>query len=228
MLKRWLKYKWVKRGLLIGAVFAVLLGTAAFAITYSIQKYSAPFIYRPSSKEMPSCYTAIVLGASVRRNGDLSSILLDRVNGAVELYRNGKIKRFLLSGDHGQADYDEVNTMKNYLIAQGIDSSDIFLDHAGFDTYSSMVRAKEVFKVDSLYIVTQNYHLYRALYIARKCGLTAFGYVADRRKYGAMVKYTVREWFANVKTWVWVNTNHKPTYLGDPIPITGDSRKSWD
>lgn len=227
-MKRFVKHKWIKFSawgfatLLIGLV----LGTTL--ITIHVQRFSRPFIYSDTTLQMPNCYTVMVLGASVHRNGEMSPILLDRVNSALELYKMGKAKRFLLSGDHGTVDYDEVNTMKNYLIKKGIDSADIFLDHAGFDTYSSMIRAKEVFNVDSLIIVTQNYHLYRALYIARKIGLHAFGYVADRRKYQGIYKYTLREWFANVKSWMWVNTNHQPTYLGEPIPITGDYKKSWD
>lgn len=214
--------------MVIALAIAVVLIVLVTAVTIHIKNFSKQYIVNAESKDKPTCYTAIVLGASVHRNGSLSSVLLDRVNSALELYKSGKVKRFLLSGDHGQTDYDEVNTMKNYLIKEGVDSADIFLDHAGFDTYSSMVRAKEVFKVDSLYIVTQQYHLYRAVYIARKIGLNAYGYVADKREYNAIMKYTLREWLANVKSWMWVRTNHKPIYLGDPIPITGDSKASWD
>lgn len=206
----------------------VVLIVLVSAVTIHVQNFSKPYIVNAESKEKPTCYTAIVLGASVRRDGSLSPVLLDRVNSALELYKSGKVKRFLLSGDHGQTDYDEVNTMKKHLIKAGVDSADIFLDHAGFDTYSTMVRAKEVFKVDSTYIVTQRYHLYRAVYIARKIGLNANGYVADKRKYSAIIKYTLREWLANVKSWMWVSTNHKPIYLGDTIPVTGDSKASWD
>lgn len=206
----------------------LLMILLVFFVAVHIQNFAKPYIFLSKSIDKPTCYTAIVLGASVHRNGDLSSVLTDRVDGALDLYNSGKIKRFLLSGDHGHKDYDEVNTMKKYLINKGVDSADIFLDHAGFDTYSSMVRAKEVFKVDSLYIVTQQYHLYRAVYIARKIGLNAFGYVADKREYNAIVKYTVREWLANVKSWMWLNTNHKPIFLGDPIPINDDSKRSWD
>jgi SanA protein len=227
-MKQILKHKWVKHSVWVGAALLFCATLITIIVTTHIQKFSRPYIYSDTTLPMPNCYTVMVLGASVHKNGDLSPILLDRINSAVELYKMGKVKRFLLSGDHGRIDYDEVNTMKNHLIHLGIDSADIFLDHAGFDTYSSMVRAKEVFKVDSLYIVTQNYHLYRAVYIARQCGLNAYGYVADRRSYVGIVKYTLREWFANVKSWVWVNTNHKPVYLGEQIPITGESRMSWD
>ncbi len=227
-MKDWIKKKLVKRFIVITLAFSVILIAFVFFITLNIQNFSKPYIVNKESPDKPSCYTAIILGASVHKNGNLSSILLDRVNSALDLYKAGRVKRFLLSGDHGQTDYDEVNTMKNYLIKEGVDSSDIFLDHAGFDTYSSMVRAKEIFKVDSLYIVTQQYHLYRAVYIARKIGLNAYGYVADKRKYNAIMKYTLREWLANVKSWIWVKTNHQPIYLGDSISITGESKKSWD
>lgn len=222
------KNKWIKRGIIaLSSLFLIAL-LMATAITLYIQNYSNKYIYSSSIQAIPNCYTALVLGASVHRNGDLSTILLDRVDRAIELYNGGKIKRFLLSGDHGDHDYDEVNTMKNYLLKKGIDSADIFLDHAGFDTYNSVVRAKEIFNVDSMYIVTQNYHLYRAIYIARNNGIEAFGFTADRRSYPGIYKYTVREWFANVKSWYWTATNHQPHFLGNKIPMRGDSRLSWD
>jgi SanA protein len=227
-MKRLLNHKWIKYILIVGAIIFVSAIIITAIITNQIQKFSKPYIFNEVTTQMPSCYTVVVLGASVHRNGNMSAILNDRVDRAIELYKFGKVKRFLLSGDHGTVDYDEVNTMKNYLIQKGIDSTDIFLDHAGFDTYSSMARAKEVFKIDSLYIVSQNYHLYRAVYIARKMGLTAYGFTADKRKYGGIIKYTFREWFANVKSWFWLKTNHKPIFLGEQIPITGDSKMSWD
>jgi SanA protein len=227
-MKKFFKHKWVKYAIIVGAIFIVCTTILTSIVTSHIQKFSKSYIFSDTTTQMPNCYTVMVLGASVHRNGEMSLILSDRVDRAIDLYKLGKAKRFLLSGDHGRNDYDEVNSMKNYLLKHGIDSNDIFLDHAGFDTYSSMIRAKEIFNVDSLYIVSQNYHLYRAVYIARQIGLNAFGFTADQREYGGIVKFTVREWFANVKSWIWLKTNHQPTYLGYKIPITGNSRASWD
>ena len=170
----------------------------------------------------------MVLGAHVGRDGTPSRILTDRLNTALSLYQKGKIKRFLLTGDHGHKDYDEVNNMKNYLKEKGVPECDIFLDHAGFDTYSSMVRAKEVFLIKDVVIITQEFHLSRALYIARKKGLNAVGCVADTPEGSPVKTLEFRENLANIKA-VWeVLIDKKPKFLGPKIPITGDSRLSYD
>ena len=147
---------------------------------------------------------------------------------AIELYTGKKIKRFLLSGDHGRKNYDEVNSMKNYLLEKGINTEDIFLDHAGFDTYSTIVRAKEVFGVEKAIIVTQEFHLSRAVYIARSKGIEAYGIKADRQDYYSLVRLKIRETIAKVKAFSEVMINKKPRFLGSKIPITGDSKLSYD
>ncbi len=177
---------------------------------------------------LPACYTGIVLGARVSAKGVPSDYLQDRLDLGIELYRSKKIRRFLLTGDHGRKTYDEVNNMKAYLINRGIPTTDIFLDHAGFDTYSSMVRAVKIFQVKKAIIVTQEFHLPRAVYIARSKGLEAYGIKADRRLYNGMKRLKVREILAKVKAFTEVTIHKKPKYLGDPIPITGDSKKSYD
>jgi SanA protein len=178
--------------------------------------------------EVPKCYTAIVLGAKVSTKGVPSDYLQDRLDIAIELYRNNKIARFLLSGDHGQRSYDEVNSMKAYLIEHGINTVDIFLDHAGFDTYNSMVRAKKIFQVKDAIVVSQEFHLPRAVFIARSKGIEAYGIKADKREYAALKSLKIREVLANVKAFAEVTINKKPKYLGDQIPITGDSKLSYD
>jgi SanA protein len=178
--------------------------------------------------DVPDCYTAIVLGAKVSSKGIPSNYLQDRLDMSIELYRHKKIKRFLLSGDHGRTSYDEVNNMKAYLIEKGINTEDIFLDHAGFDTYNTMVRAKEIYQVDNAIIVTQEFHLPRAVYIARSKGLDAYGIKADKRTYGGMKSLKIREILARVKAFTEVTMNMKPKFLGDQIPITGDSKLSYD
>ena len=126
----------------------------------------------------------IVLGAGVW--GDKPSHMLeDRLLEGIKLYENNVSSKIIMSGDHGKEDYDEVNIMKNYAIEKGVPSENIFMDHAGFSTYESIYRAKEIFKAKRIVIVTQEYHLYRALYIANKLGLEAYGVGADPRQYGA-------------------------------------------
>ena len=179
--------------------------------------------------EVPHAQAALVLGAQVMPNGAPSSMLSDRITAAAELYKAGRVDKLLLSGDHGRKTYDEVGTMKRILLARGIPAEDIFTDHAGFDTWDSAQRAKRVFDVRSVVVVTQRFHMARALYDARKAGLDATGYAADKRDYGrVMPRLRVREAAARVKTIGDVVTGADPHFLGPTIPITGDGRKSWD
>jgi len=133
-----------------------------------------------------------------------------------------------MSGDHGKEDYDEVNVMKNFAMQNGISSEDIFMDHAGFSTYESIYRAKEVFDVKKIVIVTQEYHLYRALYIANKLGLEAYGVSSDQRKHTGAVYRELREVLARNKDFVKSIFKPKPTYLGEKIPISGDGNLTND
>jgi len=166
--------------------------------------------------------TILVLGARVWDNGQPSGILKDRINTGVDLYEAGASERLLMSGDHGQDEYDEVNAMKDFAIEQGVAPAVIFMDHAGFSTYESLYRARDIFQVKTVVIVTQTYHLYRALYIARALGLDAYGVSCDRRDYNPYILFSVREIFARCKDFVYSIFQPLPTYLGDVIPITGD------
>ena len=178
--------------------------------------------------KVPHAQAALVLGAQVYRDGRPSIMLRDRVNAAAELYRAGRVDKLLLSGDHSRVDYDEVGTMRRLLLDQGIPAHDIFTDHAGFDTWDSAQRAKRVFDVSSAVVVTQRFHMARALYDARRAGLEVTGYAADRRDYGrVMRKLRLREAAARVKTLADVVTGADPHFLGAEIPITGDGRISW-
>ena len=164
----------------------------------------------------------LILGARVWDNGDPSGILEDRLITGIAAYENGASDRILMSGDHGNTDYDEVNAMKAYAVEQGIPSENVFMDHAGFSTYESLYRARDVFRVESVLIVTQEYHLYRALYVAEKMGLTAYGVAADIRTYPGMPRFVAREILARNKDFFYTLFMPKPTYLGDAIPIWGD------
>ncbi|MCC6372350.1 MAG: YdcF family protein [Bacteroidia bacterium] len=208
-------------------VLILLTVLLVFGINYRVNSLSKNYIFK-TTKDVPESYTALVLGAFVYKSGHLSGILQDRVEKAVELYKNKKVKRFLLSGDHGRKKYDEVNSMKKYLLEKGIDTADIFLDHAGFDTYNSMVRAKEVFEVNDVIIVSQEFHLPRAVYIARSKGLNAYGVMAEDTYYPSINSLKTREIFANLKAFYEVLINKKPKFLGKKIPITGNSHLSYD
>jgi SanA protein len=164
----------------------------------------------------------LVLGAGVWEDGMPSHMLEDRLLQGIELYKGGASDRLLMSGDHGRKEYDEVNVMKQFAIDRGIESSHIFMDHAGFSTYESMYRARDVFKVRKVIIVTQKYHMYRALYIAENLGLEAYGVPSDPRQYGGQGSREFREMVARVKDFFSVIIKPEPTYLGDPIPIDGD------
>jgi SanA protein len=178
--------------------------------------------------DVPHAQAALVLGAQVKPSGGPSAMLADRIKAAEELYRAHKVDKLLLSGDHGQWRYDEVGTMRRALLRDGVKPEDVFTDHAGFDTWDSAQRARRVFGVSSVIVVTQDFHMARALYAARRAGLHASGYSADRRRYGAVMgRLRVREAFARVKVVADALTGAKPRFLGPRIAIDGDGRRSW-
>lgn len=163
----------------------------------------------------------VVLGAGIW--GDKPSPMLeDRLLQAIDLYQNNVSSKIIMSGDHGKQDYDEVNTMKNFAIDKGVPSESIFMDHAGFSSYESIYRAKEIFGAKKIVIVTQKYHLYRALYIANQLGIEAYGVGADPRQYVGATYRELREILARNKDFVKCIFKPEPTYLGDTIPVSGN------
>ncbi len=165
----------------------------------------------------------LVLGAGVRDDGSPSHMLEDRLITAVEIYKNGVCDTFIMSGDHGRVDYDEVNTMKDYAVSAGVDPDRIFLDHAGFSTYDSLYRAKEIFGAEKVIIVTQKYHLYRALAIADSLGIEAVGVSADIRTYYGQLTRETREIAARVKDFFYMIWKPEPVYLGEAISLEGSA-----
>ncbi|MEI6705490.1 MAG: ElyC/SanA/YdcF family protein, partial [Deltaproteobacteria bacterium] len=157
-------------------ILAVPVGFSVLLINLYIIDSAKERTFSPATiQAIPKTDAAVVLGSLVVGDS-LSPILLDRVMGGIELYKAGKVKKLLLSGDHGQTNYDEVNAMMKYAIEHGVKSEDIFLDHAGFSTYESIYRARDIFQCKSITIVTQNYHVSRALYISRQLGIDAYGF----------------------------------------------------
>ncbi len=220
-LRKWLKY----------SVVIVSVGLIASLLIYNhIHKTAKPHIYQ-SSEMLSHKQVALVLGARVFSNGNLSLMMQDRADQGIALYKSGKVEKILVSGDHGTKQYDEVNTIRNYMIKQGIPPEDIFMDHAGFDTYNSMYRARDIFKVKSLIVVTQEFHLPRAIFLAKQLGLDAAGLVADAHQYTARSKRfsAVREVPACVKAFLeGAVFKPEPHFLGEVIPISGDGRLTED
>lgn len=204
----------------LGSIFLTILVVVIFLII----KGETYHYITADTKPLPKTQTALVLGAGLLMNGKLSPIFKDRIDTAVLLYKTKKVQTILVSGDDGTTTHNEVNPARDYLLTQGVLDSDIFLDHAGFDTYSSMYRAHEIFRVTSAIIVTQSFHLPRSVFIARKLGIVAYGAPADQHPYS--FKNNIREVFANVKAFINIFHNRVPKYLGDEIPITGSGSKS--
>ena len=217
----------LKRILLLGIVFPLcLIILINLVIILSTNKY----VYQENDT-IPSKHTALILGAKTY-NGYLSSVLKDRVDAGISLVRKNQAKVLLLSGDHGRIEYDEVNNMKQYVLKMypDLENRNIFLDHAGFDTYDSIVRAKEIFCVDSVIIVTQSFHINRALYIARSIGIDAIGLSLSESAYDQKTRliWISREILARIKAFFDVLIKSKPKFLGEKIPVSGDGRLSWD
>jgi SanA protein len=205
---------------ILAIVFVLVI--ILFAVSYAvINVESKGYIYDDIDK-LPHSQVAVIPGAAVLLNGDLSPVLRDRVDMALILYQKGVVDKILVTGDNGTLSHNEVNPMRNYLIKKGVPDRDIFLDHAGFDTYSSMYRARDVFLIKSMIVVSQAFHLPRAVYIARHLGISTYGMVADRGHY--LFYNNIRETFGDVKAVVDLIFDRQPKYLGKVIPITGDGR----
>lgn len=201
----------------------IVLGIAFVAIVnISMIAYSQQFTLSvDDAASLTDVDCIMVLGCGVRGNSP-TPLLADRLMRGVEVFKSGAAPKILMSGDHGQTDYDEVNVMKQYALDANIAESDIFMDHAGFSTYESMYRAKAIFGIDKMIIVTQEYHLTRAVFIARKLGIEAYGIVSDHRSFSGQFYRDCREVLARVKDLFTTVLKPKPTYLGPSIPINGD------
>lgn len=203
---------------ILGAV--VLAGINAYMISYV-----SDYIIGIDELENKKFDCIMVLGAGLW-DGEPSPMLRERLNFGLEAYNTGCSEKFLMSGDHGKENYDEVNEMKDYVINEGVDKDNVFLDHAGFSTYESMYRARDIFEVDKMLIVTQKYHLYRAVYNARKLGIDAYGFDREELKYP--FTNDIREGIARAKDFFWCIIKPEPTYLGESIPIKTSSASLTD
>jgi len=208
---------------LLALVPVVIVAVANAAVLLSARGDTAA-----SLGAVPHAQAALVLGAQVMPNGLPSAMLEDRILTAADLYKAGRVDKLLLSGDHGRWRYDEVGTMRRRLLEEGIPARDLFTDHAGFDTWDSAQRARRVFGVELVVVVTQRFHLARAVFAAERAGLKATGFAADRRGYGrVMPRLRLRETLARVKVLGDHLTGAEPRFLGPAVPIAGDGRASW-
>ena len=228
MKKKISKRAWIAISTLICIVFT---GVASVFVmnAYMITKSRKRMITADEASELEGVDCIIVLGCLVKDNGEPSDRLADRILKGVEVYKKGGAPKIIMSGDHGREDYDEVGAMKRTAVSEGVPSSDIFMDHAGFSTYESIYRAKEMFGADKIIIVTQEYHLYRALYIAEELGVEAYGVSAEFNVRALeRVRCEVREVLARCKDLVMMGVKGSPAYIGEKISLDGDGNVTND
>lgn len=212
---------------LIGLGSVVALGLLATATANLVVLLRADGSITDDPSRVQPATAAIVLGAQVRPDGTMSAMLADRVAQGAALWKAGKVDRILVSGDHGTWRYDEPTTMRRALMRSGVPADVIFTDHAGFDTRATMERARSVFRIDDAIVVTQGFHMKRALYLAREAGIDVDGVTSDLRPYGIQGrKSSVREVATRVKAVLEVLTDRSVTG-GPTVPITGPARASW-
>ena len=213
----------IKKFFIVVLCVVLTLALAVFGVDAYVKSTASKNIITPEQAEkLQNVDCIIVLGCQVHPDGNPSIMLNDRIKRGVELYKLGVSQKIIMSGDHGQAEYDEVNAMKQTAIGLGVDSSDVFMDHAGFSTYETVYRAKEIFGAKRVVIVTQQYHLYRAVYIAKQLGLEAYGVNSDFHEFRGQIFNDVREILARNKDFVKCIFKPEPTYLGETIAINGD------
>lgn len=214
--------------IIIILILCALIGIMMLSINfYVVNKTKSKIATEKQAKELENVDCILVLGAGIW--GDKPSPMLeDRLLQGITLYNNQTSSKIIMSGDHGKEEYDEVNVMKDFAIEKGVKSEDIFMDHAGFSTYDSVYRAKEIFKAQKIIIVTQKYHLHRALYVAEKLGIEAYGVASDPREYRGQVVRELREVLARDKDFFKCIIKPEPTYLGDTIPVSGNGDATND
>ena len=208
----------LKYGIIVIAIIVIIVLVINLYVRISTNKQ---IIKENEYTELSDIDCIIILGAGIW--GDKPSPMLeDRLLEGIKLYKNNVSAKIIMSGDHSKEEYDEVNIMKKYAIEKGVPSENIFMDHAGFSTYESIYRARDIFKANKVVIVTQKYHLYRALYIANKLGMEAYGVGADPRQYVGATYRELREILARDKDFIKCILKPEPTYLGDTIPVSGN------
>ena len=210
-----------KKLLIISIVLVIILFFILIGINFLVVcSTSSRIVKSEELKEEENIDAILILGAGIWGNKP-SHMLEDRLLEGINLYNKNISNNIIMSGDHGKVDYDEVNLMKKFAIENGVLSEDVFMDHAGFSTYESLYRAKEIFGAKKIVIVTQKYHLYRALYVARSLGIEAYGVASNPRGYAGQIVRDLREVLARDKDFFTSIIKPKPTYLGEKISLDG-------
>ena len=206
-------------------LYLAILGLVAIvAVNYYVKSSTKKNIYY-SIKRFPKNDVGIIFGAGINGNQP-SKYLKDRLDAGIMLWKAKRINKILLSGDNGREEYDELTVMKNYCFNHGVDTTKIFIDYAGFDTYSTMYRAKHIFKIKKATLISQEYHLNRAIYIGNKLGIKSVGYSANKGEYLGYNYVCFREYGSIFKSFFDVLRNRQPRFLGGEININGESNYS--
>ncbi len=213
--------------LAVSGAFLLLAAGINFYVIFSTSQYIFSDI-----KDVPAKTCVVVPGAKVYGTETVSFVFRDRIEAGVTLYEKGICKKILISGDRGKPFYDEVNAANKYIrTMHNLSADDVFMDHAGFSTYDTMVRAKKVFCAEDAVVTSQQFHINRCVYIARAKGIDAVGYVSPEiNPFRKRVKasWQVREFFARIKTFFLVMFDADARFLGEEIPVTGSGRATWD
>jgi len=204
---------------------AAIIGLATIlSVNYYVKSSTKKYIHY-SLKRFPKNDVGIIFGAGINGNQP-SKYLKDRLDAGILLWKAKRINKILLSGDNGREEYDELTVMKNYCFNHGVDTTKIFIDYAGFDTYSTMYRAKHIFKIKKATLISQEYHLNRAIYIGNKLGIKSVGYSANKGEYLGYNYVRFREYGSIFKSFFDVLRNRQPRFLGGEININGVSNYS--
>jgi SanA protein len=206
-------------------LYLFIIGLAAIISVNVYVKSTTKKHISYSLKKFPKNDVGIIFGAGINGNQP-SKYLKDRLDAGILLYKSNRINKILLSGDNGREEYDELTVMKNYCYEHGVDTTKIFIDYAGFDTYSTMYRAKHIFKIKKATLISQEYHLNRAVYIGQKLGIKSVGYSANKGEYRGYKYVTFREYGSIFKSFFDVLRSREPRFSGNPININGPSNYS--
>lgn len=218
-----MKRIWLRRAVLGILIFGLCCMGFVLGVSGYVKHQAADYLLsREAAAGLEDVDCILILGCGVRADGSPSLMLRDRLDIGLRLYEAGIAPKLLMSGDHSRADYDEVNAMKDYAMAAGVPSEDVFMDHAGFSTYESMYRARDIFCAEKIVIVSQGYHLSRAVYDARALGLDAYGMAAEDIRYAGQFMRDLREILARCKDFFYCLLRPEPTFLGETIPVSGN------